>query len=68
MNKSIRVGIAEDQALFRKGIVSLINSFEKITVVEEAENGQELLDIYEDILECNEMLPDITILDLNMPV
>lgn len=68
MNKSIRVGIAEDQALFRKGIVSLMNSFEKITVVEEAENGQELLDIYEDILECNEMLPDITILDLNMPV
>ena len=40
MNKSIRVGIAEDQALFRKGIVSLMNSFEKITVVEEAENGQ----------------------------
>ncbi len=64
----IRIGIAEDQALFRKGIVGLLNSFDNIQVVEEAENGQEILNRYQDLNEAEEALPDITILDLNMPV
>lgn len=64
----IKIAIAEDQALFRRGIIGLINSFEDIEVIEEAENGQILLDKYEEMLEYQEQLPDITILDLNMPV
>ena len=64
----IRIGIAEDQALFRRGIIGLLNSFAKMNVVEEAENGQLLLDKYDEIIGFNENIPDITILDLNMPV
>lgn len=64
----IRIGIAEDQALFRKGIVGLLNSFPNISVGEEAENGQALLDIYDEISRCGEQIPEVTILDLNMPV
>ena len=64
----ISIGIAEDQALFRKGIIGLLNSFENIEVVEEAENGQELLNRYKDLHDGQMALPDITILDLNMPV
>ena len=45
----IRLGIAEDQALFRIGIVGFLNSFSRIKVVEEAENSQELLDKYNEV-------------------
>lgn len=67
-NDSISIGIAEDQALFRKGIVGLLNSFDNIQVIVEAENGQELLDKYNDLKAGDMPLPDITILDLSMPV
>jgi len=64
----IRIGIAEDQALFRKGIVSLLNSFHNMEVVEEAADGQEIVNRYKELHAAQEALPDITILDLNMPV
>ncbi|MBL4709072.1 MAG: response regulator transcription factor [Flavobacteriales bacterium] len=63
----IRIGIAEDQALFRKGIVGLLNSFRGFQVVVEAENGIDLLKKYEELIACEEDYPDITLLDLNMP-
>ena len=37
----IKIGISEDQALFRKGIVALISSLKGVEVTEEAENGKE---------------------------
>lgn len=64
----IRIGIAEDQALFRKGIVGLLNTFRGFEVVVEAENGVDLLKKYEELIACEEDYPDITILDLNMPL
>tara|TARA_B110000503_G_C7069867_1_gene380398 strand:- start:626 stop:973 length:348 start_codon:yes stop_codon:yes gene_type:complete len=64
----IEIGIAEDQSLFRKGIVGLLNSFDNIEVVEEAEDGQEILKRYKELHDGQETLPDITILDLNIPV
>lgn len=38
------VAIAEDQALFRKALVTLINTFDDYQVVLEADNGKELMD------------------------
>ena len=64
----ITIGIAEDQALFRKGIVGLLNSYKNFEVIVEAENGQELLDKYEDLKLGEEDFPHITILDLRMPI
>jgi DNA-binding NarL/FixJ family response regulator len=66
-NSMIRLGIAEDQALFRIGIVGFLNSFSRIKVVEETENSQELLDKYNEIGVFNEDISYSKILDLNTP-
>ncbi|TNF48424.1 MAG: response regulator transcription factor [Bacteroidetes bacterium] len=58
----IKVGIAEDQEIFRKGLRMLLDSFENISVIHEAENGQILLDMIESDT------PDVVILDYSMPV
>ena len=64
----ITIGIAEDQVLFRVGIVHLLNSVKDFQVIVEAENGQDLLEKYGDLELGEEPYPDITILDLRMPV
>ena len=58
----IKVGIAEDHELVRKGFVSIVNSFENINVVCEAKDGQELIDLFEEGAR-----PDVVLMDLNMP-
>lgn len=60
---TIKVGVAEDQQIFRKGLIMLLNGFEGVEVVHEGENGQLLFDQ----LDAN-MLPDVVILDYSMPV
>ena len=61
---NIKVAIADDQKLFRKGMAALISSFENMQLLFEAENGRELLDLC--IHEA--VKPDVIILDLSMPV
>jgi two-component system, NarL family, response regulator DegU len=60
--KQLKVYIADDHTLFRKAMVNLLRSFERVTDVKDAENGKELLTLikYE--------LPDVVIVDLQMPV
>ncbi|MFN8345279.1 MAG: response regulator transcription factor [Spirosomataceae bacterium] len=60
---TIKVAITDDQVLFRRGIASIINTFEGISVVLEADNGRVLLDT----LQTAEELPDVVLLDLSMP-
>lgn len=62
MKKQIRLGIVDDQPLFRKGLISLLKEFDEIKVVFEANNGRELLD------EAAKKQPDVILLDLEMPV
>ncbi len=59
----IRVAIADDQRLFRKGMIALVNSFENINIIFEAENGKQLIEC----LEITEEKPNIILLDLSMP-
>jgi len=59
----ISIAIAEDQALFRKGMIAMLNSVEDFEVVIEAENGQILL---EQIKRSN-VFPNLIVLDLRMP-
>lgn len=61
---SIPIAIADDEALFRRGIRLIIEDYEDLKVIMEAENGQVLL---EKIRASNE-LPDVLLLDLKMPV
>lgn len=59
----INVAIAEDQVLFRKGLITLINAFKNVKVCIEAENGEDLLDQLANTKET----VDVTLIDINMP-
>ena len=57
----IRVGIADDHKIFRKGVILSLRQYTNISFVLEAENGDDLLEQ----LKTNQ--PDIILLDLRMP-
>lgn len=61
---AIRIALADDHQLVRKGIRLLLESIEGFKVVAEAANGKELI---EEIANINR-LPDIALIDVNMPV
>jgi chemotaxis response regulator CheB len=58
----IRVILADDHALLRQGTTELLNREPDIRVVGEAENGQQAVDL------ANELRPDVVIMDVRMPV
>lgn len=58
----IRLLLADDHALFRKGLVSLLKREEAFQVVGEAENGAEA------IKKAKELKPDLVLMDIHMPV
>ncbi|MEO0895596.1 MAG: response regulator transcription factor [Bacteroidota bacterium] len=59
----IRVAITDDEMLFRLGMKQLLEDFDNIQVVMQAENGKDLLNQLEQV----QQMPDILLLDLNMP-
>jgi len=63
MEKKIKIGVVDDQQLFRKGLISLLNEFDDLEVVLEAENGKDLLNklTVKDV-------PHILLLDIEMPI
>lgn len=64
MKNDVKIALVDDEILFRKGILFLLDREENINVVFEAANGQELLDALHDQ---NIILPDVIIMDLKMP-
>lgn len=60
-NKRIRVLVADDHPLFRKGIRSLLESMADIEVVGEASNGRQAVEMAADLQ------PDVVLMDLQMP-
>jgi DNA-binding NarL/FixJ family response regulator len=60
----INIAFAEDQLLFRKGMVALLQTFDDIKVCIEAENGQDLLN---QLATAQEQI-HVALLDINMPV
>ena len=57
----LRILLADDHVLFRKGIAALLTSRDEIQVVGEAKNGLEA------IAAARELLPDLILMDVNMP-
>ena len=57
----IRVLIADDQAVFRRGLYFVLGTEEDITVVAEAEDGQDAAD------KAGELVPDVVLMDVRMP-
>lgn len=62
MTPPLKLAVADDQVMFRKGLRLLLRTFDKVELIIEANNGQELLDA----IAKNQ--PDIILLDLRMPV
>lgn len=60
--RKFKVYIADDHTLFRKAMVNLLQTFERVSEVKDAENGKELLTL----IKFDK--PDVAIVDLQMPV
>jgi DNA-binding NarL/FixJ family response regulator len=58
----IKVAIADDHKIFRKGVILSLRQYTNIKFVLEAENGEELLN------GLAEAAPDVVLMDLRMPV
>ena len=59
---TIKILLADDHALLREGLSSILNNQEDITIVGEASNGREAI-------QCVEQLhPDIVLMDITMPI
>jgi two-component system response regulator NreC len=60
-SKTVRVLLAEDHTIVRKGLHSLLDGEADIEVVGEAEEGREALRM------TRQLLPDVVLMDISMP-
>jgi two-component system invasion response regulator UvrY len=60
----IKIAIADDHALFRKGICELLSDFNEIEILFDVSNGVEMIKA----VEAAPIKPDVCLLDINMPV
>ncbi|MGH3146928.1 MAG: response regulator [Rubrobacter sp.] len=58
---TLRILVAEDHPLFRKGVISLLSSVPGLEVVDEATSGKEAVE------RAAELQPDVVLMDLQMP-
>ncbi len=63
MQKEIKIGIVEDQLLFREGIKAILNSWAYFQIILESPDGFSL----SDRLSRMEELPDVLLVDLSLP-
>lgn len=61
--EKIKIGLVDDQLLFRQGLAALIESVDGFSLVLEADNGKNCLSQLQEI----EMKPDIILMDMEMP-
>jgi DNA-binding NarL/FixJ family response regulator len=57
-----RILIADDHALVREGLRTMLSGEDGIEVIAEANDGQQVLDV------CRELGPDLVLMDVRMPV
>ncbi|OOM74789.1 transcriptional regulatory protein DegU [Clostridium puniceum] len=58
----INVIVADDQELVREGIKMILGLYEEINILGEAEDGEQLIALLEDLL------PDVILMDVRMPI
>lgn len=64
MDTKITIAIADDHAIVRKGLISILKSYPTLHIVADADNGHELIEK----ITLLPQPPDVVILDINMPV
>jgi DNA-binding NarL/FixJ family response regulator len=62
MNAKIRILVAEDHLVARVGVTAIVNMQTDMTVVAEASNGQQAVELY------RKHTPDVALLDMRMPI
>lgn len=62
MTDIIKIILADDHAIFLKGLRMMVNECANFKVIGEASNGQELLDLL------NHTAPDVVLTDIKMPI
>jgi len=60
--KVARLLIADDHALVREGLRTVLSGEDGIEVIAEANDGQQALDV------CRELMPDLVLMDVRMPL
>jgi DNA-binding NarL/FixJ family response regulator len=60
--KKYRIIIADDHTLFRQGLKLILEDIDNIEVIADVANGKELIET------ARELLPDLIIMDINMPL
>ncbi|WJH36304.1 response regulator transcription factor [Paenibacillus aurantius] len=60
--KTVRLVLADDHQLFREGVKRIINMENDLEVVGECGDGIQIIEL------CNQLRPDIVLMDINMPV
>lgn len=60
----IKIGLVDDHSVLRSALSNLLSSSEDYSVILEAENGRELIAK----LDNSKVLPDLILLDINMPI
>jgi DNA-binding NarL/FixJ family response regulator len=61
VSERVRVLVVEDHAVVRQGLIALLSSAPEIEVVGSAKDGEEAVSRYESLI------PDVTLIDLQMP-
>lgn len=61
MRYKIKVLIADDHRIVREGLKSLLQQYENIEVIGEAENGRDAVQLAKDVC------PDVVLMDISMP-
>jgi PleD family two-component response regulator len=61
-SQEARLLIADDHALVREGLRTMLSGEEGIEVIAEANDGRQALDV------CRELRPDLVLMDVRMPV
>ena len=62
MEKKIRIGLIEDQFLFREGMKAILGSWPRLEVIFESSDGYSVIDRLRD-----HVIPDVMLVDLSLP-
>lgn len=60
--KTVSIILADDHTLFREGLKRILNMENDMEVIAECSDGIQVIEL------CNQMKPDIVLMDINMPV